>query len=220
MRREGSKFLRSSHSRLVAPAASLILASLLVIFLVVRGYSGTTNSTPLQELPLSNSIPSRSDQSIADVQPDRQISSQLPKQHVTPLLAPKLQPKVLASFVSGPAEPLPPRSPEEASFVDGYQRIRPVITAASYAPQTYKATGGIILPAGKAWRLGSAYVAIQYLRDTLQCTLPVQIWHTAGEIDDVSKQYFEVADIDIALHLTRHDVPLPHLRSNGALLVF
>ena len=198
------------------------MACLLAIFLIARSSGSTERVTSVLEegLAISTSVPGASDRialSILESQQDAQTHQQSfqplsqdqqevdlllpPKQQqqqqqqqtVTPQLAPKLQPEVLSAFVSGPAGPLPPGSPEQADFVSGFERLKPLLSVTSYAPHTHKATRGIILPAGKAWRLGSAYVTLQYLRHTLGCTLPVQIWHTAGEIDDISKLYFEVS---------------------------
>ena len=219
MRRYGSRLQRSPESRSTAIAASLILACLLLILLIARSSGNTERVTSALEegLAISTSVPVASDQitlsmleSQQDSHTDQQSFQSLTQgqQEVDPLwppqqeqqqqivkakLAPKLQPEVLSAFVSGPAGPLPPGSPEQANFVNGFERLKPLISVTSYAPQAHTATRGIILPAGKAWRLGSAYVALQYLRHTLGCTLPVQIWHTAGEIDDISKLYFEVS---------------------------
>lgn len=197
---------RSPEARWAAVAASFILACILVIALVPR-FSGNADrfkdvvDQELQELTISQNVPARSHQVIASAfdTPGSQGSQQLPQpivkdqQQVKPRLALKLQSAVLSTFTSGPANPLPPNSPEQASFVKACERLKPLISITSYAPMTHRATRGIIIPAGKSWRLGSAYVALQYLRHTLNCTLPVQIWHTAGEIDDVSKLYFEVS---------------------------
>ena len=207
MRRGGSRVDRSPEARWAAVAASLILACFLVIALVAR-FSGNADrlkdvvDQELQELTISQNVPARFNQVITsafDTPLGSQGSQQQPQpivknqQQVKPRLAPKLQSAVLSTFTSGPANPLPPNSPEQANFVKACERLKPLISITSYAPMTYKATRGIIIPAGKSWRLGSAYVALQYLRHTLDCTLPVQIWHTAGEIDDVSKLYFEVS---------------------------
>ena len=206
MRRAGSRVDRSLRTRSTVVAASLILACLVVIALVAR-FSGNTDrfknivDQELQQLTISQSVPAQSDQvtvSASDTPVGSQGSQHLlqpvakDQPQVHPKLAPKLQPAVLSTFTSVPANPLPPNSPELANFVNGYERLKPLISVTSYAPMTYKATRGIIIPAGKSWRLGSAYVALQYLRHTLNCTLPVQIWHTASEIDEISKLYFEV----------------------------
>lgn len=216
MRRDSSRLQRAFESRSVAPAAALVLVCLLVIALLAR-YSGSVNELVVdldRDATALSSIPARFAPTNAELQPDphaRHQPHQLQvkdKSQARPESAPKLQPKVLSAFVSGPAGPLPPGSPEQANFVDGYKRVKPIIAAASYAPQTYTATQGIVMPAGKSWRLGSAYVALQYLRHTLGCTLPVQIWHTAGEIDEVSRLYFEACNCDPCTVLSCHTCPL------------
>lgn len=108
-------------------------------------------------------------------------------------LSPKLQQNVLSTFNTVPMPALEPVNPDQSAFVQGYKQLKPMLSATSYIPLNHKATQGIILPAGKALRLGSAYVALQLLRESLNCTLPVEIWHVAGEIDDGSKTVFEVS---------------------------
>lgn len=94
-----------------------------------------------------------------------------------------------------------PTSPEQSAFVQGYKQLKPTLSMASYIPLSHQATQGIILPAGKSLRLGSAYVTLQLLRNHLRCNLPVEIWHVAGEIDDHTKAVFEVSMLLLgALH--------------------
>lgn len=207
MRRVGGRFQRSPESRSTVLAATVLLACLLLVALIARSAKfGGADSAPLEQDLVSATSTDRSvvfDESTGysptarprpvTLTPEPLLVREEQQEEVRPAPAAKLQPEVLSNFVSKPAGPLPPGSPEQINFVQGFERLKPIISVSSYSPISYKATRGIILPAGKSWRLGSAYVALQYLRHTLQSTLPVQIWHTGiGEIDDVTKLYFEV----------------------------
>lgn len=108
-------------------------------------------------------------------------------------LSQKLQPNVLSTFSTVPVPSIEPTTPEQSAFVQGYKQLKPTISMASYIPFSDQATKGIILPAGKSLRLGSAYVTLQLLRNSLGCNLPVEIWNVAGEIDEHTKAVFEVS---------------------------
>lgn len=108
-------------------------------------------------------------------------------------LSPKLQQNVLSTLSTVPLPAIEPNTPEQSAFVHGFKQLKPMLAASSYVPLSHKATQGIILPAGKALRLGSAYVTLQLLRDSLNCSLPVEIWHVAGEMDEHTKSVFEVS---------------------------
>lgn len=108
-------------------------------------------------------------------------------------LSPKLQQNVLSTFSTVPLPAIEPNTPEQSAFVHGYKQLKSMLSATSYVPLSHKATQGIILPAGKALRLGSAYVTLQLLRDSLNCSLPVEVWHVAGEMDEHTKSVFEVS---------------------------
>ncbi|KAL0047768.1 hypothetical protein WJX82_011464 [Trebouxia sp. C0006] len=66
--------------------------------------------------------------------------------------------------------------PPESEFGESYRQTA-VLSEQSHS----------ILP------LGSAYVAVQLLREELQCDLPIEIWHIAGEIDAHTKAVFETS---------------------------
>ena len=114
------------------------------------------------------------------------------RQH-TSALSPKLQPNVLSTFITLPLPATQANSPEQSAFVQGYEQLTPLLSATSYIPLSHTATRGIILPAGRALQLGSAYVTLQLLRERLKCNLPVEIWYVAGEIDEHTKAVFEVS---------------------------
>ncbi|KAK9862082.1 hypothetical protein WJX84_012147 [Apatococcus fuscideae] len=52
----------------------------------------------------------------------------------------------------------------------------------------HKASQGIVMAAGKAMRLGNAYVTLRVLRDHMHSNLPVEIWYLGTEEMDVATE--------------------------------
>ncbi len=190
MRRHPGPLHRQPNARTSLIAAGLILGIIIVIAVAASsaGTEGrltypldrelTENYLQVSPVPQeSTSILSQASPSVLDI-----ASSLLVPAKPKSSLAPKLQPNVLSSFSSSPVAAIAPSNPEQTAFVQAYQQLKPTLSVTSYIPLSHQATRGIILPAGKSLRLGSAYVALQLLRDTLHCDLPVEIWHVAGEI--------------------------------------
>ncbi len=200
MRRHPSPSHRQSKAKASVVAASLILALLLVIAVAARfsGSQGRVTYPPESEFGESyrqTAVLSEQSHSILPsplpfvLETTSVLSSpEKPK----PVLAPKLQLNVLSSFSVSPITASAPSSPEQAAFAQGYEQLQPILSVTSYIPLNHQPVRGIILPAGKSFRLGSAYVAVQLLREELQCDLPIEIWHIAGEIDAHTKAVFEV----------------------------
>lgn len=205
MRRHPGHLHRQPKVKTSAVAASLILG-LLVLIAVATRFTGSDSSLTYlteskgTELYLQSPLLQSSllqDHSDVFAQASSLLSNAaavtpVPKQP-EPALAPKLQPNVLSSFNVTPVTASLPSNPEQTAFVSGYQQLKPVLSATSYIPLSLHTTRGIILPAGKSLRLGSAYVALQLLRETLQCHLPIEIWHLTGEIDTHTKAVFETS---------------------------
>ncbi len=200
MRRHPGPSHRQSKSKASVVAASLILTVLIVIAVAAR-FSGSQGRVtyPLEsevdESYLQTALLSEQSHSILPPPPPfvLETSSVLPSpEKLKPVLAPKLQFNVLSSFTVNPVTAVAPSSPEQVAFVQGYEQLRPILSVTSYIPLHHQPARGIILPAGKSFRLGSAYVAVQLLREELQCDLPIEIWHIAGEIDASTKAVFEV----------------------------
>ena len=201
MRRSGaspSRNLRLSNSAVITAGVALLVLAILAIAAQSAGSTGP-RSYPVERDLLSNyeqdtSTPQKS-AFVGDTASSlNSLADHLPlsgnKQYSA--LSPKLQPNVLSTFSSSPVPALAADTPEQKAFVQGYQQLEPVLSVTSYIPLSHKPTRGIILPAGKSLRLGSAYVTLQLLRDQLSCDLPVEIWHVTGEIDDHTKAVFEV----------------------------
>ncbi|DBA91081.1 TPA: hypothetical protein ACH3X1_016046 [Trebouxia sp. C0004] len=199
MRRHPGPSHRQSRSKASFIAASLILALLVVIAIAAR-FSGSQGrvtypldsefdeSYPQTALRSEESITQQSPPSVSEIA-NVQSSPEKPK----PVVAPKLQFNVLSSFSVSPITASAPSSPEQVAFVQGYEQLQPILSVTSYIPLNHQPVRGIIMPAGKALRLGSAYVAVQLLREELQCDLPIEIWHIAGEIDAHTKAVFETS---------------------------
>lgn len=200
MRRHPGPSHRQSKSKASVIAASLILALLIVIAVAAR-FSGSQGRVtyPLKsefdESYLQTALLSEQSHSILPapapfvLETTSVLSS---PEKLKPVLAPKLQFSVLSSFSVNPTMAAAPSSPEQVAFVQGYEQLRPILSVTSYIPLNHQPARGIIMPAGKSLRLGSAYVAVQLLREELQCDLPIEIWHIAGEIDAHTKAVFEV----------------------------
>ena len=200
MRRHPGPSHRQPKSKASVIAASFILALLVVIAVAAR-FSGSQDRVtyPLEsefgESYLQTALLSEESHSVFP-QPPPSVSEttsvlsspEKPK----PIIAPKLQVNVLSSFSVSPSTASAPSSPEQVAFVQGYEQLRPILSVTSYIPLNHQPVRGIIMPAGKSLRLGSAYVAVQLLREELQCDLPIEIWHIAGEIDAHTKAVFEV----------------------------
>lgn len=199
MRRHPGPSHRQPKSKAPVIAASLILCLLVIIAAAAR-FSGSEDrltypsETELGEdfvqtlHPTGNStVVPQPPPSVLDV-----ASALTLPEDPKPALAPKLQPNVLSSFTVSPIIASAPSSTEQATLVQAYQQIKSILSVTSYIPLSHEPTRGIIMPAGKSLRLGSAYVAVQLLREQLQCDLPIEIWHVAGEIDAHTKAVFEV----------------------------
>ena len=201
MRRSGgspSRYYRLPKSAVLAASVVLLLLAVLAIAAQSAGSTGPL-SYPLERELLEN-------YEQAAITPEKSafvgdpaysllgLATRVPLSGLTQTsaLSPSLQPNVLSTFRSSPVPALAADRPEQTAFVQGYQQLEPVLSATSYIPLSHKPTRGIILPAGKSLRLGSAYVTLQLLRDQLSCDLPVEIWHVPGEIDDHTKAVFEV----------------------------
>ena len=174
----------------VVVAASLILLIIFMSALAAR-IAGSTS-------PAVTSVKQDYEQTILRSQDNEttlrdKAAQPLPGLQQTSPLSPKLQPSVLSTFSTAPVPAIEPTRPEQSAFVQGYKQLKPILSVASYIPFSHQAAQGIILPAGKSLRLGSAYVTLQLLRNSLQCKLPVEIWHVAGEIDEHTKAVFEVS---------------------------
>ena len=204
MRRHPGHLHRQPKAKTSAVVASLILVLLVLIAIAARFTGSDSSLTYLTEsegteLYLQSPLLQSSllqDHNGVFAQASSLLSNAaavtpVPKQP-EPALAPKLQSNVLSSFNVNPVTASLPSNPEQTAFVRGYQQLKPVLSATSYIPLSLHTTRGIILPAGKSLRLGSAYVALQLLRETLQCDLPIEIWHLTGEIDTHTKAVFEV----------------------------
>lgn len=172
----------------VVVAASLILLIILMLALAAHAADSTSPSVTSVMQDYEQVAP-RSQQNRTNLL-DREAQPLAEPQQP---LSPKLQPNVLSTFSTVAMPAIEPTSPEQSAFVQGYKQLKPVLSTTSYIPLSHHPTQGIILPAGKSLRLGSAYVTLQLLRNHLQCQLPVEIWHVAGEIDDHSKAVFEVS---------------------------
>ena len=181
---------RPKLPRAVVAAASLILLIIFVSALAARTAGVTSPSVSSVMQYYDQTAPRSQDNQSTLSNKAAPPSSGL--QQASPL-SPKLQPNVLPTFSTVPVPAIEPTSPEQSAFVQGYKQLKPILSTASYIPFSHQATQGIILPAGKSLRLGSAYVTLQLLRNSLQCNLPVEIWHVAGEIDEHTKAVFEVS---------------------------
>ena len=170
-------------------AASLVLLIIFMSALVARTAGSTSRSDSSVIQDYEQTVPRSQDNQTTVKDKAAQPLSGL--KQTTPV-SPKLQPNVLSTFSTVPMPAIKPTRPEQSAFVQGYKQLEPTLSAASYIPFSHQATQGIILPAGKSLRLGSAYVTLQLLRNSLQCNLPVEIWHVAGEIDEHTKAVFEV----------------------------
>ena len=174
----------------VVAAASLILLIIFMSALAARTADSTSPSVSSVIQAYEQTVPrSQANQTFLRdkaAQPSSELQQTLP-------LSPKLQPNVLSTFSTVPVPATEPTTPEQSALVQGYKQLKPTLSMASYIPFSDQATQGIILPAGKSLRLGSAYVTLQLLRNSLQCNLPVEIWHVAGEIDEHTKAVFEVS---------------------------
>ena len=191
---------RARLPRAAVTAASLVL---LVVALAAR-FGGSIGSSPCPAYTRDEPLlfhhhrpgPQEHHNNMSDIKSllmdcNDGLSQSKPRQ--TSSLSPKLQQNVLSIFSTVSLPAIEPNTPEQTAFVHGYKQLKPMLSATSYLPFTHKATQGIILPAGKALRLGSAYVTLQLLRENLNCSLPVEIWHVAGEIDEHTKSVFEVS---------------------------
>ena len=200
MRRHPGPSHRQSKAKASVVAASLILGLLIVIAVAARfsGSQGRVTYPPESEFGksyLQTALLSDQSHSILPLPPPfvLETTSVLSSpEKLKTVLAPKLQLNVLSSFSVSPITASAPSSPEQVAFVQGYEQLRPILSVTSYIPLNHQPVRGIILPAGKSFRLGSAYVAVQLLREELQCDLPIEIWHTSGEIDAHTKAVFEV----------------------------
>ena len=199
MRRHPGPSHRQPKSKTQVIAGSLVLCLLVIIAAATR-FSGSDrlsypSETELGErflqtslLPLGNITASpQPPPSVLDT-----VSTLALPEESKPASATKLQPNVLSSFTVSPVAASAPGSAEQATLVQAYQQLNPILSVTSYIPLSNEPTRGIIMPAGKSLRLGSAYVAVQLLREQLQCNLPIEIWHVAGEIDAHTKAVFEV----------------------------
>lgn len=201
MRRHPGPSHRHSKSKASVIAASLILALLIVIAVAAR-FSGSQGRVtyPLEsefdESYLQTALLSEQSHSILPSPPRFVLeTTSVPSspEKLKPALAPKLQFNVLSSFSVNPITASAPSSPEQVAFVQGYEQLQPILSVTSYIPLNHQPARGIILPAGNSLRLGSAYVAVQLLKEELQCDLPIEIWHIAGEIDAHTKAVFETS---------------------------
>ena len=193
---------QSSFSKSAVISGSILLLLLLIFALATRL---TRSSGPLtypveaelfQEYQQASSTPhqQRNSTSLDVAASVLDLADRLPLTSLqqAPALSPKLQPNVLSTFTSYPAPAAVSDNADLTAFVQGYQQLEPVLSVTSFIPLSLKPSRGIILPAGKVLRLGSAYVTLQLLRDKLNCKLPVEIWHVPGEIDEHTKTVFEV----------------------------
>ena len=74
----------------------------------------------------------------------------------------------------------------------------------------HKASQGIVMAAGKAMRLGNAYVTLRVLRDHMHSNLPVEIWYLGTEEMDVATE----AGLEVTRSLSHSPPPCPVLAAH------